>query len=241
MNIFRIDQYVCKICGYNMIGYLPSNCPFCGAVKKNFITAEFCSKNYRIIEEKVSNKIFSLCSRPELGLEHNAYCINTKNQKIWIDCPSTFQPDVERMNKIIFTHNHFLGASNLYRSYFTAFIWIHQLDTDNRLVQNYSFDKKFSEDFELEGIKSFHLNGHTPGFTCYIFEKILFICDYVFLDEKAMKFNPYGPTEKTKEGALNLNLILNNNELEKVCGYNYVVKYSYWKEKFNELITRISV
>ncbi|MFX1354711.1 MAG: MBL fold metallo-hydrolase, partial [Promethearchaeota archaeon] len=118
---------------------------------------------------------------------------------------------------------------------------IHKLDTDNRLLQNYSFDKKFSEDFELEGIKSFHLNGHTPGFTCYIFEKILFICDYVFLDEKAMKFNPYGPTEKTKEGALNLNLILNNNELEKVCGYNYVVKYSYWKEKFNELITRISV
>jgi len=241
MNIFRIDQYVCKICGYNMIGYLPSNCPFCGAAKENFMTAKFCSRNYSIAEEKVTSKIFSLYSTPALGLEHRAYCINTKSQKIWIDCPSTFQSDVERMNKIIFTHNHFLGASNLYRSYFTAFIWIHQLDTDNPLVQNYSFDKKFSEDFELEGIKAFHLNGHTLGFTCYIFEKTLFICDYVVIGEKTMKFNPYGPAEKTKEGALKLSLILRSNELEKVCGYNYAVKYSYWKEKFNELITRISV
>jgi hypothetical protein len=40
------------------------------------------------------------------------------------------------------------------------------------------------------GIEAFHIDGHTPGFTFYIFEETLFICDYVFLDGDSLKFNP---------------------------------------------------
>ncbi|MFX1499308.1 MAG: rubredoxin-like domain-containing protein [Promethearchaeota archaeon] len=241
MNVFRTEQYVCKVCGYNIIGHFPRNCPFCGASQENFITAEFCSDNYNLVEEKVTNQVFSLVSSPALGLEHKAYCIKTDDQMIWIDCPSTFKTNIERMDKIIFTHNHFLGASNLYRNYYTAFIWIHHSDTYSLLTQSYSFDKKFSENFELKGIKAFHLNGHTPGFTCYIFQNILFVCDYIFFDEKSMKLNPYGPYKKTIEGAFKLREILRHKNLKKVCGYNYVIKYPYWKEKFKELLTRISL
>ncbi|MFW9825623.1 MAG: rubredoxin-like domain-containing protein [Candidatus Thorarchaeota archaeon] len=240
MNVFRVEQYVCRVCGYNIIGYFPQNCPFCGTTRENFITAEFCSENYKIVKEKITNRVSSLFSSPALGLEHRAYCINT-NQRIWIDCPSTFQMDIERMDKIIFTHNHFLGASNLYRNYYTAFIWIHQSDIGNILAKNYSFDKKFSDDFELEGIKAFHLDGHTPGFTCYIFENILFVCDYVFLDKERMRLNPHGSSIKTIEGAFKLREVIRNQKLEKVCGYNYTIGYLNWKEKFKDLLTRISV
>ncbi|MFX0025997.1 MAG: rubredoxin-like domain-containing protein [Candidatus Hermodarchaeota archaeon] len=238
MNIFRLEQYVCEICGYNMIGYLPDNCPFCGSPKKKFITAEFCSKKYSIKKEKVTNRVFSLRSSPKLGLEHLAYCIVSDNQKIWIDCPSTFQASLDRMDKILFTHHHFLGASNLYRSYYTAFIWIHQYDTQNNLAQNHSFDKLFLKDFELGGIEAFHINGHTQGFTFYIFENVLFVCDYVFLIKESMRLNPYGPNKETFHGALKIKDIIKNKDLRKVCGYNYIDDYSDWKKKFEELLAR---
>lgn len=240
MNIFRLEQFVCEICGYNMIGYLPDNCPFCGSSREKFITAEFCSKKYSIKKEKVTSRVFSLGSSPRLGLEHLAYCIISDNQKIWIDCPSTFQAGLERMDKILFTHHHFLGASNLYRSYYTAFIWIHQYDTQNILAQNHSFDKLFLENFELDGIEAFHINGHTQGFTFYIFEDVLFICDYVFLIKERMRLNPYGSNKRTINGAFKIKEIIKNKALSKVCGYNYVDDYSDWKNKFEELLTKTS-
>jgi len=240
MNIFRLEQFVCEICGYNMIGYLPNNCSFCGASKDNFITAEICSKKYSIKKEKVTNRVFSLRSSPKLGLEHLAYSIISNNQEIWIDCPSTFQASLDRMDKILFTHHHFLGASNIYRSYYTAFIWIHQYDTQNFLAQNHSFDKLFLENFELDGIEAFHVNGHTQGFTLYIFEDVLFVCDYVFLIKERMRLNPYGSKKSTAQGAFKIKEIIKNEDFSKVCGYNYVEDYSDWNEKFEELLTRTS-
>jgi rubrerythrin len=41
------EQYVCPVCGFNMIGFHPDHCPFCGAAKKHFITAEECSARYK--------------------------------------------------------------------------------------------------------------------------------------------------------------------------------------------------
>jgi len=109
LSIFKVEQYVCKVCGFNIIGYHPDRCPFCGATSENFITTEDCSKKYEVVSYKVSNKIKRLNSVPSLGLEHAAYSIKIDSSIIWIDCPSTFKADLDRMNKIIFTHHHFLA------------------------------------------------------------------------------------------------------------------------------------
>lgn len=231
------DQYVCLKCGYNMINFLPELCPFCGASSENFITAEEGSRKYRILTSKVNSKIARLNSYPSIGLEHSAYCITIAGKKIWIDCPSIFSKDLEPMDKIIFTHNHFLGASNLYRNYYTAFIWIHKKDSGHQIAAHHPFDKQFEQDFKLMGIEAFHIDGHTPGFTCYIFEKTLFICDYVVLRNHEFILNPYGPFKLTKEGAQKLNAFIKNKELNEVCGVNYVMDYQNWKTRFLKLIS----
>lgn len=239
MSLFKEEQYVCKVCGFNMIGYYPEHCPFCGAINVNFITAEECYENFKVLEAEVSDKVIRLNSSPPLGLEHTAYCIKTANQTVWIDCPSSFSEDVERMDKIMFTHHHFLGASNLYRSYYTAFLWIHKEDSKQQLAQKYPFDKKFENDYNFSEIKAYHINGHTPGFTFYIFKDVFFICDYVSVSGGKMHFNPYGSRDKTIEGAKVMNNILNKHELRKVCGFDYVLDYSDWKAEFDDLLNSV--
>ncbi len=236
MNLFEKEQYVCKVCGFNIIGYFPERCPFCGALNVNFITAENCSENYKVLETKITDKVIRLNTTPPLGLEHAAYGIKTENQTIWIDCPSTFDSSLEKMDKIIFTHHHFLGASNLYRSYNTAFVWIHIEDSKHDMSQKHTFDKRFDTDFQLSGIKAFHINGHTPGFTFYTYENIVFICDYVSLSEGRMKFNPYGPLRKTIEGGKLIKKLLENGNYQKVCGFDYDVAFSEWSSLLNDLL-----
>ena len=72
MNLFENEQYVCKVCGFNIIESFPERCPFCSALNANFITAENCSKNYKVLETKVTDKVIQLNSIPPLGLEHTA-------------------------------------------------------------------------------------------------------------------------------------------------------------------------
>lgn len=235
MSIFTIQQYVCKVCGFNMIGNPPIHCPFCGASWENFITAEECSRKYKVISYEVNNKVNRLNSVPGLGLEHAAYSIEIGNSRIWIDCPSTFSADLDRMDKILFTHHHFLGASNLYRKYYTAFIWIHIRDSEHIIAKNHPFDKKFKNNFNIDGIEAFHIDGHTPGFTFYIFEDVLFVCDYLIPRNDSFIFNPYGPSKNTIEGAKKLKKIIEANEITIVCGYNYVLDFNSWKEKFDLL------
>ncbi|MFW9968979.1 MAG: rubredoxin-like domain-containing protein [Candidatus Odinarchaeota archaeon] len=230
-------QYVCLNCGYNMINFYPEVCPFCGAPSENFITAEKAFQNYKILITKVNDKVSRLNSYPSIGLEHSAYCLKTQGKNIWIDCPSIFNKDLEPMDKIIFTHNHFLGASNLYRNYYTAFIWIHKKDSEHPLAIHHPFDKKFEQKFKFMGIEAFHINGHTPGFTFYIFEKTLFICDYVILRDQNFILNPYGPFQQTKKAAQELIILIKNMELDEVCGFNYVMDYQKWKKKFLKLIS----
>lgn len=235
LSIFEIEQYVCKVCGFNMIGYHPDHCPFCGATSDNFITAKDCSQNYEVVSTKVNDKVKRLNSVPSLGLEHAAYSIKTDNSLIWIDCPSSFNEGLETMDKIIFTHHHFLGASNLYRSHYTAFIWIHLKDSEHYIARKHPFDNKFENNFNIKGIESFHINGHTPGFTFYIFEDVLFVCDYLIPRKDSLIFNPYGPANPTKENAKDLKKIVEERNLNKVCGYNYVLDFPFWKEKFDLL------
>ena len=236
MNLFEKEQYVCKVCGFNIIGHFPERCPFCGALNVNFITAENCSENYKVLETRVTDKVIRLNATPPLGLEHAAYNIKTENQTIWIDCPSTFDSSLEKMDKIIFTHHHFLGASNLYRSYNTAFVWIHIEDSKHGMSQKHPFDKRFDTDFQLSGIKAFHINGHTPGFTFYAYEDIVFICDYVSVSEGKMKFNPYGPLRKTIEGGKLIKKLFENGNYLKVCGFDYDIAFSEWMIMFDDLL-----
>ena len=73
---------------------------------------------------------------------------------------------------------------------------------------------------------------HSARFTFYIFEDLLFICDYVFLEGKGMKYNPLGPAGQTVTGGNRIREILKGGKLSTACDYNYVIKYDDWKRKF---------
>lgn len=226
------EQYVCLVCGYNMVGFHPDNCPFCGADKERFITAEECSERFRVGATPVNGKVTRLNSEPSLGLEHAAYRIETGDSACWIDCPSCFDTSLAPIDTILFTHHHFLGASNLYREYFDAEVHIHEADAHHEISRPFTFDHEFTRNFNQHGIEAFHVGGHTPGFTFYIFEETLFICDYVFPNNNSMKLNPFGPADETIAGSRRIRDILDGRRLATVCGYNYVMDYADWWRRF---------
>ena len=230
------NQWVCTRCGFNMVGFHPTTCPFCGAPRDEFISAKQCAETYVVKEKKVTNKVTRLNSEPRLGYEHAAYRIQADGAIIWIDCPSSFTRELEPCNTITFTHHHFLGAMNLYREKFNATSQIHERDANHSICSRFTFDETFQGDFQMHGIKAYHIDGHTPGFTVYIFEDIAFVCDYVFPSGDAMSFNPYGPSEATRKGGIKLKGILESKDIKMVCGWIYVEGYDNWKEKFNELL-----
>lgn len=227
------EQYVCLVCGFNMVGFHPDTCPFCGARKERFLTAEECSARFKVVPTTVNGKVTRLNSRPALGYEHAAYRIETGRSAVWIDCPSSFDASLPQVDTILFTHHHFLGASNLYRELFSARVRIHRADSLHEICRPFSFDDPFDQNFTHHGIEAFHLNGHTPGFTFYIFEETLFICDYVFLAGNGMKLNPYGPADQTIAGSRRIRELLDGRQLATVCGYNYVIDYPEWRRRFD--------
>jgi len=227
------EQYVCLVCGFNMIGFHPANCPFCGAADTHFLTAQGCSARYHVAATHVTDKVTRLNSQPALGIEHAAYRIETGQGSCWIDCPSSFDASLPRTDSILFTHHHFLGACNLYRDLFGAEVCIHREDSAHEICRPFPFDVTFAANFVHDGLTAYHVGGHTPGFTCYIFEEVLFICDYVFLDGDAMKYNPFGPAGLTIAGGKVIREITGNHRLSTVCGYNYVIGYDDWKRRFD--------
>ncbi|MCL7412636.1 MAG: hypothetical protein M8353_03340 [ANME-2 cluster archaeon] len=226
-------QLVCTVCGYNMVGYSPEHCPFCGASKEKFLTSEECSARYSVVETPVTDHVSRLNSTPRLGLEHTAYRIRTHNKTYMIDCPSCFDPDVTGMDTILFTHFHFLGSSNQYREHFSANVWINTADSRFELCKGFPFDRTFEEGFEVDGIEAYHLDGHTPGFTCYFFEDVFFLCDYVF---KSMRFNPYGPRDRTIEGGHRIRGLIEGSRLSTVCAVDYVMDFNEWVQGFDRLL-----
>jgi len=219
-----------------MVGYLPDNCPFCGATKKKFITSEECSARYRIVEIPVNSNVSRLNSTPKLGLEHATYRINTGSSMYWIDCPSCFDRSLVAMDTILFTHFHFLGASNQYRELFSSSVRIHEKDSVFRLCKGFTFDQTFSTHFKESEIEAYHIDGHTPGFTCYFFEDVFFICDYVFYGTKGLMFNPYGPKSDTIEGGFHMRKLLDGRYINKVCGVDHVVDFNEWFQEFEMLL-----
>jgi hydroxyacylglutathione hydrolase len=230
------QQWVCTVCGYNMIGEMPDVCPFCGAHHDKFVSWDEAKQTYRVTPHPVNDYVTQLLSVPRLGFEHAAYRIETDDGAVWIDCPSAFNPDLEPVKAIYFTHKDFMGASNQYRELWGAKVYLHALDAEHPLAKPFTVDRPFDSDFTEHGIEAFHINGHTPGFTIYIYDKVLFICDYAEPPGTKMQLNPFGPRDKILDGAARILEVISKRSLETVCGYNFVTEFASWREDFQHLL-----
>ncbi len=230
-------QWVCLECGYNMIGEMPDVCPFCGARHDHFLPWNEAEKTYRVTSRPVNDCIDQLLSMPKLGLEHAAYRIETEQGAVWIDSPSAFNRDLAPVQTILFTHHHFMGASNQYRKLWNAEVRLHDLDARHPLSASFAIDLRFTGNYIAYDIEAFHIGGHTPGFTLYIYQNVLFVCDYVFLTESGMRFNPFGPELETRTRALRIYEVVKDRHLETVCGYNYVANFADWLSRFESLMS----
>ena len=229
-------QWVCVSCGYNMIGEMPDVCPFCGALKDKFVSWDDAEKTYRVTPTQVNDSVTQLVSVPRLGLEHAAYRIETAEGAFWIDSPSVFNRDLQSVEAIFITHPHFMGASNQYRELWRAKVYLHVLDADKTLTQSFPVDVRFNNDFIYKDIEAYPVGGHTPGYTLYIYQDVLFICDYVFPPGNKMRLNPHGPDHETVQGAERILDIIKAKQLTTVCGYNYVANYQNWLSNFERIV-----
>ena len=231
-----VEQYVCQVCGYNMAGYHPAFCPFCGATKDKFLTADENSARHHVEGMHVNAQVTRFNTVPKLGYEHAAYRVEAEGMVVLIDCPSTFDRSLPGVDVITFTHHHFLGACNLYRDLYPARVAIHEEDIHNDLCRGFTFDDLFLGSYCYRGLHAVHIGGHTPGFTCYFFRDVLFICDYVMKDGGKMALNPYGPRMKTKEGLVRLLEHIPDYPVSTVCGVDYVIDYPSWEKMVRPLI-----
>jgi glyoxylase-like metal-dependent hydrolase (beta-lactamase superfamily II) len=231
MNNEDIGQYVCQVCGYNMVGYHPDFCPFCGAAKDKFLPAEENSARRHVEGTRINESVTRLNSVPKLGYEHAAYRVVADGAVFLIDCPSTFDRSLPQMDAIVFTHHHFLGASNQYRELYPTRVAIHAADSGHDLCRGFTFDDLFSGSFCDRGLHAVHLGGHTPGFTCYFFRDVLFICDYVMKEQGIMVINPFGPLDATRKGLARLIAMIPEHPVRIVCGVDYVMDYLSWEKQ----------
>ncbi|MDH3688710.1 MAG: MBL fold metallo-hydrolase [Gammaproteobacteria bacterium] len=229
-------QWVCKVCGYNMIGEMPEVCPFCGARHDTFIDWEEAERTYRVTPNPVNDYVTQLMSVPRLGYEHAAYRILTDDCALWVDCPSAFNRDLEPVQEIYFTHPDFMGASNLYREQWSTKVHLHALDADGPLVKQFPIDDRFEGDFVAHGVEAYHIGGHTPGFTIYIYNDVLFTCDYAFPPGPNMHLNPYSPMDEIRARASRIIELISGRALTTVCGYNYVADFRQWIGDFRHAV-----
>ena len=229
-------QWVCTVCGYNMVGQRPAVCPFCGARKDRIYDSDAISRRYRIQETPVTAAVTQLKSAPKLGLEHAAYRVEGDGGAVMIDCPSVFADYVPRADAILFTHKDFIGAANQYRDAWDAEVWLHAADAELSEVAQHSVTQTFAAPFEKFGIEGIPIGGHSPGFTVYVWKDVLFVCDYAYPPGNGMKLNPHGNRDATREGASRLADVVAERTLTKVCGYNYTVDFADWHSAFARLI-----
>lgn len=236
MNNEGNEQYVCQVCGYNMVGYYPAFCPFCGATNDKFLSADENSARHHVEGARVNTYVTRFNTVPKLGYEHTAYRIVADSAVFLVDCPSTFDRSLPQMDTIIFTHHHFLGACNQYRELYPARVTIHEADFHHDLCRGFTFDDLFSGSYCDCGLHALHLGGHTPGFTCYFFRDVLFICDYVMKAQGKMILNPYGPRTATHDGLVQLMRQIPAYPVSMVCGVDYVIDYPSWEKQVLPLI-----
>lgn len=235
--MFEQAQWVCQVCGYNMIGEMPDVCPFCGAHHDKFLTWEETEKRFRVTPNRVNDYVTQLMSMPRLGREHAAYQIETGDGAIWVDCPSAFNRDIAPAKAIYFTHPDFMGASNQYREVWGAKVALHALDAVNPLAGPFPVDWPFEAGFHEGELEAIPIGGHTPGFTVYIFREVFFVCDFAYPPGPEMRLNPYSPEEiRTKSEDLKALLARRGDGLGLVCGYNYVAPFDEWRSDFERLL-----
>lgn len=138
------QQWVCTVCGYNMIGEMPDVCPFCGVSHDRFVTWDEAERTYKVTPYRVNDYVTQLLSVPRLGYEHAAYRLETQDGAVWIDCPSAFNSDLEPVEAIYFTHKDFMGASNQYRQLWGAKVYLHALDAKHPLARPFPVDKQLA-------------------------------------------------------------------------------------------------
>jgi len=235
---FPLRQWVCIPCGYNMIGEMPEVCPFCGARHDRFLSWEAVESAYRVTLERITDRVTQLRSVPRLGIEHAAYRIETGGTAVWIDCPSAFNRELAPVSDIYFTHKDFLGASNQYRALWNARVHLHRAETVHSLVAAFPVDDAFEGGFAENGVEAFHIGGHTPGWTAYLFEEVLFACDYAFPPGERMRLNPFGDKVATRERADRLLRLIDARKPAIVAGYNYVADAADWRRDFEGALRR---
>jgi len=229
-------QWVCTVCGYNMVGVRPDHCPFCGAGHDRMLDSATVSRRYRVTAKPVNATVAQLKSSPRLGLEHAAYRIDAAGGSVWIDCPSAFNRDLPAVDAILFTHKDFIGAANQYHKFWGAEVWLHAADAELSRVSRHCVDHTFVGDFAKFGVQGLHIGGHSPGFTVYIWQDTLFVCDYVYPPGPGMKLNPHGDRDATRAGAGKLADVIAGRALHTVCGYNYVAPFAEWQTALLRLI-----
>ncbi|MBS93371.1 MAG: MBL fold metallo-hydrolase [Chromatiales bacterium] len=233
---FGKKQWVCTVCGYNMIGKRPARCPFCSSLHKDFVDSGAASRHYCVTPKAVTDTVTQLKCVPRLGLGHAAYRIDADGGSVLIDCPSAFNRDLDPVDSIMFTHKDFIGAANQYREAWQAEVWLHEADAELSEVAEHSVDHRFTGTVEKFGVEGVHIGGHSPGFTVYLWQEVLFIGDYVYPPGAAMKLNPHGPLAATRDGAGRLVDVATSRLLTTVCGYNYVTDFATWQSAFMRLV-----
>ena len=232
------SQWVCRACGYNMIGKMPDVCPFCGKHHTHFMTWQEVEEAHKVTGTQVNQYVTQLMSVPGVGLEHACYRVATKSGPIWIDSPSAFNQDLQPVEHIFFTHQDFLGASNQYRELWSSQVHLHQLEATSPLAQSFPVDDSFDGDFTFGEVEAFHVGGHAPGFTVYVYDKVMFVCDYAYPPGKKMRLNRFRVSDEAiHAGGRRIQEIAKERELETVCGYNYFVEFEAWMHDFDRVLS----
>ncbi len=231
-----MQSFVCTGCGYNAVDNIPVRCPFCYADSDKFLKSEQTPHLYNISMVKVTDSVSQLITQPGIGTR--AYRLETTDGPVWIDCPSVFDNKLEPVDAILYSHGDFMGASDLYRDYWAAETYLHEADCSHPLAVDHQVDHAFRGDFKRGSLEAWHLAGHTPGFTAYIDDDALFICDYIFGFGPDMKLNVFGNPDEIRAGILRLLDVIGERQLSVVCGYNYVTNYPQWRQHLLNLLGR---
>ena len=115
-------------------------------------------------------------------------------------------------------------------------VYLNELDTGHRFARGHFVDHKMRGDFNRGSLEGYHLGGHSDGFTMYICNDVLFVCDYVLVEGTDMKLTPFGDKKAIREGACRILELTAGRDLQTVCGYNFVTEFLPWREALSRLV-----
>ena len=110
-----------------------------------------------------------------------------------------------------------MGASKQYRELWGSEVHLHGLDVRHPLARNHPVDIAFQGDFKRGSLEAYHIAVHTPGFTMYIQNEVLLICDYAFPPGPEMRLNQAKGDGTIHESGQRVLEFTDSVELKKVC------------------------